>query len=168
MKRMGFFLLFFPFLCLPAWAGEFDEDFEKKSWSEIETRLPPFPEKSRLIPFEVGSVTDTRYFVDAASLSIGSDGVVRYTLVVVSSGGARNISHEGMRCATGERRFYAFGRSDKSWSKARGTQWIRIDGTSNNPHVELYANHFCWSGSVSVSSPEDAVHVLKRGGVAHR
>jgi hypothetical protein len=156
------------FFCLTAQADEFDDEFEKKPWSEIETRLPAFPEESGLIPFAVGSVTDTRYFVDGASISIGSDGVVRYTLVIISSGGSRNISFEGMRCATGERRYYAFGRSDKSWSKARGNAWVQIAGTSNNHHVELYSNYFCWSGSVSVNSLEDAVHVLKRGGVAYR
>jgi hypothetical protein len=167
MKWAAAFILLSSF-CLPARSGEFDEEFEKKSWSEAETHLPPFPEEVGLIPFEVGAVTDRRHFIDAASLSIGADGVVRYTLVVVSSEGARNIRHEGMRCATGELRFYAFGRSDKSWSKARGNRWIRIEGTSNDPHVELYANYFCWSGSVSVKSPEDAIHVLKRGGVAYR
>ncbi|MDR1367457.1 MAG: CNP1-like family protein [Candidatus Accumulibacter sp.] len=167
MKRTCAFVLL-SFFGLVVRADDFDEEFEKKPWSEIETRLPAFPEESGLIPFEVGSVAGTRYFVDGTSVSIGSDGVVRYTLVIVSSGGARNISHEGMRCATGERRYYAFGRSDKSWSKARGNQWMQIDGTSNNHHVELYSNFFCWSGSISVISPEDAVHVLKRGGVIHQ
>lgn len=81
-------------------------------------QLPAFPEQENLVPFKVGSVSDKQFFVDGASISIGSDDVIRYSLVVVSSTGAKSISFEGMRCATGERRVYAFGRSDKTWSKA--------------------------------------------------
>ena len=146
-------------------AVDFDKEFEEKSWAEVEVQLPVFPVKEDLIPFRVGAVSDTKYLIDGKSIAVGSDGVVRYTLVVLSSEGAQNISYEGMRCATVERRFYAFGRADKTWSKARGNQWVRIQGTSNNHHVELFSNNFCSNGIVSVSSAEDARRVLRSGGI---
>ena len=58
-------------------------------------------------------------FVDEASVHYGSDDVIRYTMVIVSPSGARNVTFEGMRCETGERRLYAFGRADGSWSRAK-------------------------------------------------
>lgn len=117
-----------------------------------------------MIQFKVGAVADTTFFIDSESISYGTDGVIRYTLEVVSPTGAKNVSYEGMRCETGERRFYAFGRSDKTWSKARGNQWARVSGTSNNHHVELFSNYFCPPGSPTVQSAEEARRVLRSGG----
>jgi hypothetical protein len=153
-------------LLLPAasFAAVFGNDDEEKQWTEIEVQLPDYPQKENLIPFRVGAIDDTQYLIDGTTLSVGSDGVLRYTLVVISSAGAENVSYEGMRCATAERRFYAFGRSDKTWSKARSNPWVKIQGSSNNHHVELYSNYFCTVGAASITSADDARRVLRSGG----
>ncbi|MEI7614203.1 MAG: CNP1-like family protein [Betaproteobacteria bacterium] len=145
--------------------SRFEEDFDEKPWSEVEVQLPAFPEKENLIAFKVGAVVESLFFIDGKSIVIGSDGVIRYVLVVVSSQGAQNISYEGMRCDTLERRFYASGRSDKTWSKARNNQWVRIQGTSNNHHVELFNNNFCPNKIISPSA-EEARRVLRQGGIS--
>jgi hypothetical protein len=142
----------------------FDSEFEEKAWAEIEVQLPPFPEKESLIPFRVGALTETKFLIDSNSLSVGADGVVRYTLVVISPAGAQNISYEGLRCDNAQRRLYAFGRSDKTWSKARGNQWVKVQGGSNSHHFELYANYFCTVGAASVVNAEDARRILRSGG----
>ncbi|WP_263769670.1 CNP1-like family protein [Propionivibrio soli] len=147
-----------------AWAAEgFDDDFDEKPWAEMEVQLPAFPDRSNLIPFEVGAVRDTKFWIDGNSLSVGADGVIRYALVIESSAGAENISYEGIRCATREKRLYAFGRSDKTWSKARDNQWKPIRGSSNNHHVELFSNYFCVPGAPSLGSAEDARRALRSG-----
>lgn len=148
-------------------AGSFENDYDEKPWEEVEIQLPAFPQKENLIAFKVGAVSDMQFQVDGSSISVGSDDVIRYTLVVVSSTGAQSISYEGMRCATGERRFYAFGRTDDTWSKARGNQWVRIQGSTNNHHVELFTNFFCPTGITSIRSSDDAIRVLRNDG-AHR
>ena len=153
-----------PLLAAAGVLGGFDDDYDKKPWSEIETQLPAFPEKENLIPFTVGAIRDTGFFVDGNSISVGSDRVLRYTLVIVGAGGAQNISYEGMRCETAERRSYAFGRSDKSWSMARNSRWIRVNGTSNNVHVELLLSYFCVVGAPEIMTPEDARRSLRSGG----
>ncbi len=145
-------------------ADAFDNEFEEKPWAEIEVQLPAFPEKENLIPFKVGAITGARYLIDGNSLSVGSDSVIRYVMIVLSAEGAQNISYEGMRCATGERRFYAFGRADKTWSKARNNQWVKVQGSTNNHHVELYTNYFCPVGAAVILSAEDARHSLRSGG----
>ena len=146
--------------CSLASGSGFDDEFDEKPWAEVEVQLPAYPDDANLIPFRVGSVEDTQYFIDAASLSVGDDGVVRYVAVVSSSSGARNVSYEGMRCATAERRLYAFGRPDRTWSKARGAQWLRIRGGANNHVVELFGSYFCKLGSV-VTNADDARRVLR-------
>jgi hypothetical protein len=141
----------------------FDDEFDEKPWEEIEVQLPAFPETENLIPFKVGAITDTRFLIDEKSISVGSDEVIRYTLVVISSLGAQNISFEGMRCTTWERRVYAFGRADRTWSKARSNKWGRVQGGSNSHHVALIADYFCAIGQKSIMTPEEAVRALRYG-----
>ncbi|WP_153109071.1 CNP1-like family protein [Propionivibrio limicola] len=144
----------------------FDSDFdeEEKPWREIEVQLPTFPESANLIPFKVGSVSDKKFMVDGNSISVGADGVIRYTLVIVSDSGAQNISYEGMRCLTGERRVYAFGRSDKTWSRARSNAWTKIRGGTNDYRIDLFANFFCIIDAPTLRDAEDVRRVLRSGG----
>ena len=157
----AFAMIFLPAQLL---AVGFDDEYEEKAWSEIEVQLPAFPEQNNLIQFQVGAVSDTKFMIDGASLSVGSDGVLRFTVVVESSAGARNISYEGMRCATAERRFYAFGQPDKTWSKAKSNQWVKIRGTTNNHHVELFTTYFCPNGPSFIRDTSDMLRVLRQGG----
>ena len=158
-------ILALPLFSVPSSADDgFDVEFEQKSWAEIEVQLPDFPETENLIPFRVGYHFDTKFLIDGNSLSVGSDGVIRYTLLVISVSGAKNISYEGLRCETAERRVYAFGRPDKTWSKARGNQWSRLQGGSNNHYVDLATNYFCIVGAPDIRSADDARRILRRGG----
>lgn len=143
-RILGSFLGFI-FACVSTGllAAGFDSEYEEKKWEEIEARLPPFPKPENLDSFFVSATTDNKFMVDRESISVGADGVVRYTLVVLSSSGAQNISYDGLRCATGERRLYAFGRSDKTWSKARLNQWTKIqESTLNRHHAALFFDFF--------------------------
>lgn len=152
-------------LLLPLAAqADFDEDYESKKWQELELTLPTAPQEANLQPLEVSAATSNRFFIDTASLSVGSDGVVRYTLLIVTPQGVRNVSYEGMRCETRERRIYATGRSDGSWAKSRNNDWRRIqEEYTNRYHAELYLNYFCPIGSI-VNSREEALEALRRGG----
>ncbi|MBZ0105295.1 MAG: CNP1-like family protein [Sulfuricella denitrificans] len=143
--------------------GKFEYDFEEKSWAEVETQLPPAPKLENLLPFFVSASTDNRFFVDSASLTLGEDGVVRYTLLIRSAGGANNITYEGMRCSSGEFKRYAFGRHDGSWGKARDAKWEDIRYKDiNRQHHMLYDDFFCPHG-ISVKSATEAIDALKRG-----
>lgn len=123
---------------------ESDFDEERKPWIEIQAQLPPAPKKENLIPFDAGAATSHQFMIDAASVSIGEDGVVRYTLVVRTSGGATNVSFEGMRCEMQQNKVYAFGRSDGTWSRARDPQWRRVEYQElNRHHGVLYADYLC-------------------------
>ena len=144
--------------------ADFDEDYDSKRWQEVEIQLPAPPRQDRLLPFYVSAVAENRFYVDASSLSVGSDGVVRYVLVILTPQGGRNVSYEGMRCETRERRIYASGRADGSWSKSRNNDWVRIaDQLVNRHHAALYLEYFCPIG-IAVRSPEEARDALLRGG----
>lgn len=162
MKILPLLLLCLPVAAHAAWVdfeGEFEEE---KPWVEVAAQLPPYPKAENLIPFDVSAATRNRFFVDAASISVGSDGVVRYTVVVEAAGGAKNVSYEGLRCASGERRLYAYGHPDGNWSKARNAGWEPVKFRSLlSYHKALFEDHFCPDG-ISVRDAEQAVQSLRR------
>jgi len=111
---------------------------------EARLELPSYPKDSDLVRFYPGPIDSHRYFIDASTLVVGADGVVRYALVMRTSGGAVNVSYEGIRCQTRERRLYAVGYPDKGWVEARRSEWEPItSGRINEHQAVLYTEHFC-------------------------
>lgn len=144
-----------------AWAL-FGSDDEKQ-WLESEVTLPAYPQDADLLEFYVSAATANRFFIDAKTLSVGSDGVVRYALVVLTSGGATNVSYEGMRCSVREVKLYATGRSDKIWTAARNAEWRPIENKPvNRHHAALWQDFFCPDGP-PIRSVDDGRRALKRG-----
>jgi hypothetical protein len=147
------------------WDAEFDE--EKKSWQEIQAQIPPYPKEENLVRVDAGRATSHQFYVDASSVTLGEDGVMRYTVVVRAGGGATNVSFEGMRCETREQKLYALGRADKTWVRARDPQWHRIELRELTPHrYVLYREYFC-AERTRPTAPKRALEALRRGvGVA--
>jgi hypothetical protein len=126
--------------------SRFEEEFDDadKPWQEIAIQLPAPPLAENLLPFPVTATATQSFAIDAKSLTVGSDGVIRYTMVATSVAGARSISYEGIRCASYERKLYAFGQPDGSWSRSRRDQWERISSTGvNRHHAALAKDYFC-------------------------
>lgn len=164
MKILPILMLCIPLMAQAEW-GDFDYEFEQdKPWVEIAAQLPAYPKPENLLPFSVSSATGNRFFVDAASISVGEDKVVRYTVVIDAAGGARNVSFEGLRCESGERRLYAYGHSDGTWSRARARNagWETIKFRSLLSYQKaLFEDHFCPDG-IRVKDGAEAVRNLKR------
>jgi len=163
MKILPALLLCLPLAAHAAWM-DFDHEFDQdKPWVETAAKLPPYPKAENLIAFNVSSATRNKFFIDTNSISVDADKVVRYTVVVKAAGGATNVSYEGMRCETGERRLYAYGHPDGSWSKARNAQWETIKLRSLLSYRKaLYEDYFCPDG-VNVGDAKTAVESLRRG-----
>ncbi|MCC8995721.1 MAG: CNP1-like family protein [Nitrosomonas sp.] len=144
----------------------FKDQFEdEKTWAERATQLPTYPDTRSLLEFDVssGAITDNQYLIDPASISVGEDGVIRFTLVVKSSSGALNISYEGIRCSTTERKLYALGRDDKTWAQPRVSEWEKLTLVRQFfAQRELAKNIFCPNRQI-VRNSEDAIHALKSG-----
>lgn len=136
---------------------------EEKAWVEAQAEFPAFPKEQNLIGFQVSAASPNAFFVDAGSISPGSDGVVRFTLVVVSASGATNVSYEGIRCETRQHRLYATGRSDGTWVKARSSRWRDITGAlTNRQHAALAREYFC-PGGLPIRSGDEGASALRRG-----
>lgn len=139
------------------------EDPDAEKWVEEAAEPPAFPQDASLREFYVSELTTNKFYIDASTLSVGKDGVVRYVLVVRTSGGATNITFEGIRCSSRELRIYASGRRDGTWAKARLSDWRPIENKpANRHHAELSRNLFCPNGT-PMRSAEEGREALRLG-----
>lgn len=144
-----------------AWAGPGDD--EDKSWLEGEVTQPAYPQDADLMEFYVSAATANRFFIDGKTLSVGGDGVVRYVLVVITSGGATNVSYEGIRCSVREVKLYATGRADRTWSPTPLTSWRTIENKPVNRHHAALARDFFCPGGPPILSADEGRDALRRG-----
>lgn len=141
----------------------FGDDEAQPQFAEVDVKLPPPPKTENLVRFEPSAANMNQFFIDANSISISADGVVRYTMVIKSPSGAENVSYEGIRCETTELKVYAFGRRDGSWSNASAPAWKKIEYKQvNRQHGVLYSYYFCPDGA-PIRSPQAAVQRFKYG-----
>lgn len=135
---------------------------EETPWAEKPVTLPAFPREGDLLEFYVGPTVSNRFHIDKTSISPGEDGVVRYTLVIRTSGGATNITYEGIRCDTGELKTYAIGHSDGTWAASRNQAWKPIENKPiNRHHAALRMEYFCTQGIIR--NQAEGIAALKRG-----
>jgi hypothetical protein len=139
--------------------GEFYE--EEKKWVEQEAPLPEYPGEQNLIEFDAGPASRNRHYIDGSTLSVGRDGVVRYAIVIKTSGGATNVHFEGIRCHALDRKLYALGRSDGTWARSRIQEWQPVRPGSYQ--AILSKEYFC-PKRVAIYTSEDGVNALRQGG----
>jgi len=138
-------------------------DFEESQQTEEATTLPPYPKDADLIEFYVSPAATNQFFLDGTTLSVGKDGIVRYILVVKTTGGATNVSYEGIRCGANEYKLYATGRADGTWVRARLTAWRPIENkTVNRHHAALNRDFLCPIGN-PIYTAEEGRNALRRG-----
>lgn len=168
-RLAGLVLVVWSFAVGAANWGQFDFDFDsEKTWTELQTQLPKYPRDEDLVEFSVSPTNANKFFIDEKSISVGPDGVVRYTLVVKAPGGAVNISFEGIRCEKRTVRTYALGKTNGTWSKARDAQWRDIVFKDyNRQHHVLYDDFFC-PRNIMISQPQEAITALKYHGMHPR
>lgn len=158
------FVLSCAFLSAPAAAQLFSDAEDEASWKEGAYAMPAPPREARLRAVDVGAAaSDSRYFVDAGSLEVGSDGVLRYVLVVRSAGGAESVTFEGLRCAAGSWRVYAVGRPDGEWVASRDTTWRPIAASARSRVRGVLASDYFCDGKVQPRDRDEALRRLSEG-----
>lgn len=141
---------------------ERDADGNPIVWKEGESVLPAYPIAANVIQFEGGNREEGRFYLDKTSITVGADGVVRYTLIVLGDGGARAVSYEGIRCESREYRVYGYGRPDRTWSTPLTSEWRRINYQYiNNFRAVLSVEYFC-KGQVLLPTARQIVTSLER------
>jgi hypothetical protein len=84
-----------------------DDENKAPPKEESALALPAPPKSDDLLRYTVGAGASMTFAIDAKSVSVGDDQIVRYSSVITSTSGAINISYEGIRCKTVERKLFA-------------------------------------------------------------
>ena len=123
-----------------SWPHEYTEQVE--AWQELESRLPAYPVKKNLLEVDAGT-DGLQYtvYLDEPSLIKGDDGVVRYTVVLISSTGVWNVTHEGLHCGERKYRRYAYGVDDK-WQPIPDAPWRPLRGRGANQYRLVFYKKF--------------------------
>lgn len=143
--------------------SSYEEDEPVPEQKDVEP--PPFPQHENLREFYVSAATTNKFFIDASTLAVGSDGIVRYVLVVLTSGSATNVSFEGINCDNRNWKLYATGRNDGTWAKSRAArvEWRPIENKPvNRHHAALSRELFC-PGGVAIMTAEEGRNALRLG-----
>ena len=131
-------------------------------WKESEVAIPAYPQTRDLLPVARNARDTNKLYVDRTSVAVGADGVARFSVVLESASGARNVLFEGMRCDTREYKTYAIGTSADRFQAVQRPQWRPIPPHEVNAfRRDLYRNHVC--GDHSVRSAGDIVRSLASG-----
>lgn len=152
------------FLSAPAAGQLLSEPESEAAWTEAGYAMPAPPRQASLREFDIGATaSDSRYFVDASSLEVGSDGVLRYVLVVRSAGGAESVTFEGLRCAAGAWRVYAVGRPNGEWIASRDESWRPIAASARSRGRGVLASDYFCDGTAALRNRDEALTRLSEG-----
>jgi len=165
LKTLAFLLLA---AAASAASAQIQSDWERANEERLkqadEQVVPPPPlDKTQLLELKLppAAETDFRYYVDQASISVGTDRIVRYVLLVRSPSGVENVSFEGIRCPS-EYRVYAVGRPDGDWG-GRATEWRSITRDPRAAQNTLSRHYFCPARQAIVGADEGR-NALRAGG----
>ena len=122
------------------WGPKYSE--QPDAWQELEGKLPAYPVKNNLLEVDAGT-DGLQYtvYLDEPSLVKGDDNVVRYTVVLVSSTGVRNVTHEGLHCGERKYRRYAYGVDDQ-WQPLPDSPWKPLRGRGANKYRLVFYEKF--------------------------
>lgn len=127
-----------------------------RPWQELASELPPWPEEDHLIELKVDG--PYRVYIDERSVTTGSDRVVRFSSVLVSPSGVRNVTFEGLHCGKQKHRRIAYG-ANGSWHELPESGWLHLPHERSGDYRSLlYYRYMC-----SPTEPaRDAEHILRK------
>jgi hypothetical protein len=113
-------------------------------WSESDQiKYPEAPREPNLARLDPELIRDRyKYFIDRASVTMGSDRVLRYTVVIEPPDGARNVFYEGIRCATSEFKTYAYATNTGKFRPLAAQKWRKLKTTAPYDYRRLLAERY--------------------------
>lgn len=140
--------------------SQFDPSLVEQ-WKEVDTRLPAYPRDADLVSVALGPTDTLKLYIDTNSVSLADDRVLRFTLIVESSSGARNVFFDGMRCETRQFKTYAVGSSDGKFVPVKNAQWQDIPRPSRNEFRFHLFQHFVCNDMSSALAPREFLNRLR-------
>ena len=141
-------------LALAGGAAQAQLSVPDPDWKEVDAPPPAPLRTSGLVRIDLPE-SMLRFGVDPASVSLSSDGIVRYVVVATSNSGAVNALYEGIRCSTGEMKLYARHNPDSGWVLVKDSGWRALHETRPSRHSLVIArNGACIGGAPNQSAAQ--------------
>jgi len=157
----GFILLLFVATCAMAkptdryeeLTGEQDDfDVIEKPWEESAFQVPELPADDGWVNFPMDSLPATQKLaLSKNNITIDKkDWVVRYWVLISSTGGAYNAAYQGVRCRTREFVTYAYGQKNREprVTLVKEPRWTDIGKRRKGNYTEELARYIFCSGEV--------------------
>lgn len=132
-------------------------------WKESDAPPAPSYSTAQLVPIEMPHYVSLKFGVDAATLVITPDGIVRYVVVAQNASGTSTAMYEAIRCATGEVKTYARQNQGEAWRTVKEPKWQDFTGNLPSKHAMALARQgACDSRATAANTPTDIVKALKK------
>lgn len=134
-----------------------------ETWQEV-TAVPPATFRlDRLQRLDVSVGSALTYGIDPDTLSVDTDGVVRYVLVVKSSSGALNVLYEGIHCKKATLKTYARWDNSAAWNVSSHAAWRPLDFSGSTRHAMRMAREGVCDGPTPNGSAAQILRTLQTG-----
>ena len=135
---------------------------EAAPWVELPITPAPAFSRDKLIAIHMPEGLSMSVGVDPDTIAVGSDGVVRYVVVMTSRSGGFNAFYEGIRCITHDVKTYAYRTSSSDWIPFNQPVWRDLNDTMPSHHAMAFARDgACQFGGTP--SRDEILDVLKNG-----
>ena len=112
---------------------------DNPDWEEDQIPPPPSFSNDKLITLDMPAHVSVRISVDPATIAVGSDGVVRYVIVMTNSTGNTNAVYEGIRCISDEVKTYARQSAAGHWTILANPVWKAVNDNMPSRHAQAFA-----------------------------
>lgn len=132
--------------------------------AKAEVGIPPPPTYSRdkLIPIEMPPYVTLKVGIDPDTVTVGSDDVVRYVVVMRNTSGSVSAAFEGIQCASGEVKTYARAGTSGAWTTVEPQQWRNLTDNLPSKHAYALSKQGVCDGRTAAKRA-DILNTLKRG-----
>ena len=137
-----------------------NEGVEDFVWKEGDKNMPEYPENSDLLEVSGSAVYQNyQYLIDGKNLTVGRDGVVRYSIVIRSKSGVDNVMYDGIRCTANQIKHYAYGTTDmdgkKKFIPKSNAAWEPFRSSGVTAYgATLATSYFCDHNAVALKRNE--------------
>ena len=142
-----------------AWA-QGGNGLDNLDWVEGPVPQPPAFSVDHQIAIDMPPHLTVKVGVDPATISVGTDGVVRYVVIMTNGNGNTNALYEGIRCVSDEVKSYARLNSAGQWSAVSSPIWKGLGDNMPSRHALAIARQGACQARLA-TSPQEIIAALK-------
>jgi len=137
---------------------------ETPEWTEGTTPPPPAFSTKQLVPIEMPAYVSLKIGIDPETVTVGTDNVVRYVVVMQNGSGSVNAAYEGIQCTNGEVKTYArVSGVAGQWVNIEQPEWKSLTDNLPSRHAHAFAQQGACDAHTVAGRAADIVRSLKRG-----